>query len=140
MSMDVSKIRSAKDTMDKIEELKETVKVALAPVLTDTTLIAKVYGLYKSYVAEKGEEMDVIHRKRFLFIAVYLFCPSVLVGGKMPMGLREKLSNVMRINSASTISNEVVSLLFLYGCYQDFRDGVNEAFAYISSEMGLADC
>ena len=139
MSMDISKIRSAKDSMDKIEELKENVRVALSPVLTDTALISKVYGLYKEYVANRGEELDVVHRKRFLFIAVYLFCPSVLIGGKMSMGLRAILCNVMRINSASTISNEVVSLLFLYGCYQDFREGVNDAFAYIASEMGLKD-
>ena len=137
MSLDIAKIRGAKNSMEDIKTLQKSISKALDPIVKDVETLEEVYRHYLAYLEEKKERMDVNHRKRFLFIAVYLFCPGVLIGGKMPQGFRARLQEVIHVNSSSTISNEVVNLLFLYGCYQDFREGVNEAFEYIANAMRL---
>ena len=137
MSLDIAKIRGAKNSMEDIKTLEKSISEALAPLINDMNLLEEVYRHYLVFLEEKKERMDVNHRKRFLFIAAYLFCPGVLIGGKMPQGFRARLQEVIHVNSSSTISNEVVNLLFLYGCYHDFRDGVNEAFEHVANAMGF---
>lgn len=136
-SMDLSKLRVAKDFEEDIKQTERKVNEALRPSLSDVGLLGEVYRLFLSFVEKSRKVMDTNNRKKFLFIAVYLFCPSVLIGHTMPRGFRDRVKELINARSASTVSNDVANLLFLYNHYKDFRDDVDSAYAFISDGMSL---
>ena len=136
-SMDLSKLRVAKDFEEDIKQTERKVNEALRPSLSDVGLLGEVYRLFLAFVENGKKVMDTNNRKKFLFIAVYLFCPSVLIGHTMPRGFRDRVKELINAKSASTVSNDVANLLFLYNHYKDFRDDVDSAYAFIADGMCL---
>ena len=136
-SMDLSKLRVAKDFEEDIKQTERKVNEALRPSLSDVGLLGEVYRLFLAFVEKSKKVMDTNSRKKFLFIAVYLFCPSVLIGHTMPRGFRDRVKELINAKSASTVSNDVANLLFLYNHYKDFRDDVDSAYAFIADGMRL---
>lgn len=137
MEMDICKIRDAKSSIDSVKEVMRRVNEALSPFLTDINLMECVYQHFEVFITSAGQRMDANNRKKFLFIVVYLFCPAVLIGDAMPRGFRDRLKDIVHAKSATTVSNDVVNLLFLYNHYRDFRDDVNNAYAYIVEAMQI---
>lgn len=137
ISMDLSKIRFAKGAAEDVKVLEQSINSALEPMIKDVSLVEHVYDLFLSFLQWSGKAMDVNNRKKFLFIAVYLFCPSVLIGHTMPRGFRDRVKDLINAKSATTVSNDVANLLFLYNHYKDFRDDVNSAYAYVADGLNL---
>lgn len=133
--MDLSKIRFAKDAMAETERLNQKVCEALEPRIKDVGLLGEVYSWFVKW---SGRVMDASDRKKFLFIAMYLFCPSVLIGHTMPRGLRGRIKELIHVKSVTTISNEVSNLLFFYNHYKDFKTDVDKAYSYIAEGMSLS--
>ena len=132
--MDLSKIRFAKDAAKECEQMQRKVSEALEPMVKDASLVGEVYRLFLDW---HGKELDAGNRKKFLFVAVYLFCPSVLIGHTMPRGFRDRIKELINAKSATIVSNDVSNLLFLYNHYRDFREDVDSAYAYVADAMGL---
>ena len=133
--MDLSKLRIAKDFEEDIKQTERKVQEALEPSFKDVNLLGEVYNRFLSFVEKGKRVMDTNNRKKFLFIAVYLFCPSVLIGHTMPRGFRDRIKKLIGAKSASTVSNDVANLLFIYNHYKDFRDDVNLAYSHIVESM-----
>ena len=136
--MDLSKIRFAKDAKEEIKLMEHNVSEALKPAIVNADYINEVYRLFLSFIEWSGKIMDTNNRKKFLFIAVYLFCPSVLIGHTMPRGFRDRIKELINAKSASTVSNDVANLLFLYNHYKDFREDVDNAYKYIIEGLHLS--
>lgn len=135
--MDLSRLRVAKDAMNEMEQLEKEKNAALEPTIKDVGLVGEVYGRFLDFIQWSGRAMDANNRKKFLFVAVYLFCPSVLIGHTMPRGFRDRIRELINAKSATTVSNDVANLLFLYNHYRDFREDVDSAYSYIAEKMGL---
>ena len=133
--MDLSKLRIAKDFEEDIKQIERKVQEALEPSFKDVNLLGEVYSRFLSFVEKGKRVMDTNNRKKFLFIAVYLFCPSVLIGHTMPRGFRDRIKELIGAKSASTVSNDVANLLFIYNHYKDFRDDVNLVYSHIVESM-----
>ena len=137
ISMDLSKIRFAKDATEEIRQMEHEVSEALKPAIEDVDFVGEVYKRFLSFIEWSGKIMDANNRKKFLFIAVYLFCPSVLIGHTMPRGFRDRIKELINAKSATTVSNDVANLLFLYNHYRDFREDVDSAYAYVLEGLDL---
>lgn len=136
-SMDLSKLRVAKNFEEDIKQTERKINEALKPSLEDIGLLEEVYKRFLAFVEKSKKVMDTYNRKKFLFVAVYLFCPSVLIGHTMPRGFRDRVKELIRAKSASTVSNDVSNLLFLYNHYKDFREDVDNAYAFVTDGMRL---
>ena len=138
--IDFARIVSIKTLRLKVEEATNEMDAAGRPILLDWSLIPKVHDCFVEYAHHEGIcPDDFTKRRQFIFIALYLFAPKVLVGGKMPIGLRDRLCDALSLNARTALSNQVKDLIFFYQEYKDFRDGVNEAYAYIEERLGLGD-
>lgn len=133
--MDLSKLRTAKGYEEDMKRTERKINEALEPSIKDINLLEEVYKRFLAFVEKSKKAMDTNNRKKFLFIVVYLFCPSVLIGHTMPRGLRDRIKELICAKSASTISNDTANLLFLYNHYQDFREDVNSAYSFIIEGM-----
>lgn len=140
ISLDLSKLRTAKGYEEDLRQTERKINEALEPIIKDVGLLGEVYKYFLVFIERNGKVMDTSNRKKFLFIAVYLFCPSVLIGHTMPRGFRDRIKELIKAKSASTVSNDVANLLFLYNHYRDFRDDVDVAYSFISECMAGSQC
>ena len=126
----------------RIEKLKllEEENILSTPLLTDKNLI---YEIYKIFIELMNEQKllpsidNVIQRKKFIFIILFMFSPSALAGGKMIGKLREELSNVLQIHSKSTISDNCADITFLYQTYPDFSKDVEFFYTEITKRLNI---
>lgn len=137
ITQDLRRIICAKEVQDTANVALQNVKEALAPRLSDVSLMEEVYAKFREYVAGIKSSQHSERRREFLFIFAYLYCPTVLVGGTMPKGYRGKLKELLHVESPSAISNYTSDLFFLYNHYQDFREVVEGAYAYIAERMKI---
>lgn len=137
VSMDLKKIQSLKSTRENIEEALRRAAESARPVISDRRRAVDVYRNFIAFLQGSGAEFTTERRKQFLFIAVYLFCPAVFIGDKMPKGFREELRDLLSLRSISIISNDTRDLMFLYTHYADFRAEVEEAYAFIAEVMRI---
>ena len=137
ISLDLSKIRTAKSYEEDLRQTERKINEALEPIIKDARLLEDVYKYFLAFIEKGKKVMDANNRKKFLFIAVYLFCPSVLIGHTMPRGFRDRIKELINANSASIVSNDTASLMFLYNHYKDFREDVDSAYSFIAEGMCL---
>ena len=138
ISLDLRRISCAKQLQDATRDAMALLQDSLTPTLKDMGLIQEMYDHFKQFLAQQGKPLNASNRKKFLFVAVYLFCPSVLIGHTMPRGFRDKIRELINAKSATVVSNDVANLLFYYNCYKDFREDVESAYAYIAENMSIA--
>lgn len=114
----------------KLRDMKAKIsreeRCASSPILSDFSLIDGIYDIFKSHTTIARSV--VMTRKEFIFIVVYLYSPSVLAGGKMGNGLREKIGDVLGIYGKSVISDNVSGLMVTYNIYKYFRDDIDAIF------------
>ena len=137
ISLDLRRISCAKQLQDATRDAMALLQDSLTPSLSDMGLIQEMYDHFKSFLIQQGMPLNANNRKKFLFVAVYLFCPSVLIGNTMPRGFRDKIRELINAKSATVVSNDVANLLFYYNCYKDFREDVENAYCYIVENMNI---
>ena len=131
-SIDFAKIVEIRRVREEIEELSEYESQLSSPMGIDGDSIDRLYEIFCSIVARRNQDIgQVMLRKQFIFIALYIYAPGVLAGDNLPRGLRGRLSSVLKIESRSTISNNCADLIFLYQNYKSFQDNVSEIFIEI---------
>lgn len=130
MGIDFSKIESLKAIRIAKSELSRRETEMSKPLLTDLRQIKTVYDIFSSLI--KGEKDNrVVQRKKFIFIAMYLFSPISLVGNKTQKGVREEIGKVLEMRSKSTISNNLSDMVFQYKTYAAFRSDIDILFGEI---------
>ena len=108
------------------------------PFLSDYSLIPTLYAWFKEILANRDcppNPESVNQRKKFLFIILFLYSPSVLAGGKMPDGLRDALCRMLGMNIGSTISKNCADVVFLYQNYKDFRQDIEYLYNQIVKRL-----
>jgi hypothetical protein len=131
----VSELKAIREQKSRLSERENELS---APVLSDLELIPVIYEWFKEVLSEMAFPPQVeciTQRKKFLFIVLFLFSPSVLAGGRMPNGVRKSLEEVFPNVKPCTISNNLADVVFLYQQYKDFRQDIEYIYAEIVSRL-----
>ena len=138
MELDFNKIIRLKKIRIEKSELSEEENALTAPVLKDKSLIHEIYKIFIELLNERGcpPNIDsVTQRKKFIFIILYLFSPSLFAGGKMTAGLRPEIAKVLGIQSECTISDNCTDVVFLYQNYGDFSGDIEYLYTEILNRL-----
>lgn len=138
VTKEFSSIAELKAIREQKSRLTERERELSAPVLTDLSLIPEVYGWFREIQTERDcppNPESVTQRKKFLFIVLFLFSPSVLAGGRLPNGIRTELAKVFPHLSPSSISHNIEGVVFLYQNYKDFRHDIDRVYSIIMDRI-----
>lgn len=131
----VSELKTIREQKSRLSERENELS---APVLSDLELIPVIYEWFKEVLSEMDfppQVESITQRKKFLFIVLFLFSPSVLAGGRMPNGVRKTLEEVFPNVKPCTISNNLADVVFLYQQYKDFRQDIEYIYTEIVSRL-----
>ena len=131
----VSELKAIREQKSRLSERENELS---APVLSDLELIPVIYEWFKEILSEMAFPPQVeciTQRKKFLFIVLFLFSPSVLAGGRMRNGVRKSLEEVFPNVKPCTISNNLADVVFLYQQYKDFRQDIEYIYTEIVSRL-----
>ena len=135
MSKEFSSIVELKSIREQKSRLSEREQELSLPILTDLSLIPEIYGWFKEILSgmDCPPNLDsVTQRKKFLFIVLFLFAPSVLAGGRLPNGVRAEISGVFQDVSPCVIS-------FIYQQYKDFRQDIEYLYNQILERLKVKE-
>lgn len=113
MTKEFSSIMELKAIREQKSRLSEREQELSSPVLCDTSLIPQIYFWFKEILSDADcppNPESVTQRKKFLFIVLFLFAPSVLAGGRLPNGIRAEISGVFPDVSPCVISNNIADV------------------------------
>ena len=113
----ISELKHIREQKSRLSEREAELSV---PVLDNISLIPQVYKWFVDISSQIKPDVsfdNVIQRKKFLYVALFLFAPSVLAGGRMPNGIRSELSNVFPDITPCVISNNIREAGFEYKQY-----------------------
>lgn len=131
----VSELKAIREQKSRLSERENELS---APVLSDLELIPVIYEWFKEVLSEMAfppQVESITQRKKFLFIVLFLFSPSVLAGGRMPNGVRKSLEEVFPNVKPCTISNNLADVVFLYQQYKDFRQDIEYIYTEIQNRL-----
>jgi hypothetical protein len=134
MTKEFSSIVELKSIREQKSRLSEREQELASPILTDLSLIPEIYDWFKDLLAGMDcppNPESVTQRKKFLFIVLFLFAPSVLAGGRLPNGIRAEISSVFPDVSPCVISNNIADVSFIYQKYKDFRQDIEYLYNQI---------
>lgn len=124
-TISIGRINAIKRVKAEIESVRESMNELGAPILTDWALLPDLYKLFRESFSNRHVYSGVDHRRKFIFVALYLYCPASLVGERMPMGFRKALADTLGLNATTTISDNSAGLMVMYRSYPDFRRDVD---------------
>ena len=134
MTKEFSSIVELRSIREQKSRLSEREQELASPILTDLSLIPEIYDWFKELLAGMDcppNPESVTQRKKFLFIVLFLFAPSVLAGGRLPNGIRAEISSVFPDVSPCVISNNLADVSFIYQQYKDFRQDIEYLYNQI---------
>lgn len=135
-ALNIGRITALKRIRDKIDEIRSTMIELSEPILTNWALLPALYQLFQALFSKRHIKQPIYHRQKFLFVALFLYCPSALAGGRIPQGFRKVLASTLGLNATTTISDNCSGLLVLYRSYPDFR---RDADLYYENAMGFIE-
>lgn len=139
MTKEFSSIMELKAIREQKSRLSERENELSSPILTDFGLIPEVYSWFKEILSERSScppnIESVTQRKKFLFIILFLFAPSVLAGGRLPNGIRAEISSVFPDVSPCVISNNIADVSFIYQQYKDFRQEIEYLYKQVVEKL-----
>ena len=138
MTKEFSSIVELKSIREQKSRLSERETELSSPILTDLKLIPEIYAWFKEIISTANIHINsdnVSQRKKFLFIVLFLFAPSVLAGGRLPNGIRAEISGVFPDVSPCVISNNIADVSFIYQQYKDFRQDIEYLYNQIIERL-----
>ena len=138
MTKEFSSIVELKSIREQKSRLSERENELSSPILTDFSLIPELYTWFKELLAGMAcppNPESVTQRKKFLFIVLFLFAPSVLAGGRLPNGIRAEIAGVFPDVSPCVISNNIADVSFIYQQYKDFRQDIEYLYTEIVKRL-----
>lgn len=140
MTKEFSSIVELKAIREKKSRLSEREQELSAPMLTDFALIPEIYSWFKEILSQSDcppNIESVTQRKKFLFIVLFLFAPSVLAGGRLPNGIRAEIAVVFPDVSPCVISNNIADVSFIYQQYKDFRQDIEFIYNLVLERLKI---
>jgi hypothetical protein len=138
MTKEFSSIVELRSIREQKSRLSEREQELASPILTDLSLIPEIYDWFKELLAGMDcppNLESVTQRKKFLFIVLFLFAPSVLAGGRLPNGIRAEIAGVFPDVSPCVISNNIADVSFIYQQYKDFRQDIEYLYNLIVERL-----
>lgn len=138
MTKEFSSIMELKSIREQKSRLSEREQELSLPVLTDFSLIPEIYSWFREILTGMDcppNPESVTQRKKFLFIILFLFAPSVLAGRRLSNGGRAALSEVFNDLSPCVISNNLSDVVFIYQQYKDFRQDIEYLYNKILERL-----
>ena len=138
MTKEFSSIMELKAIREQKSRLSEREQELSSPALCDTSLIPQIYSWFKEILSDTGcpPNIEIVtQRKKFLFIVLFLFAPSVLAGGRLPNGIRAEIAGVFPDVSPCVISNNIADVSFIYQQYKDFRRDIEYLYNQIIERL-----
>lgn len=120
--------------------LSERERELSTPAMANIDLIPVIYQYFLDILAKRDcspNPDSVLVRKKFLFIVLFLFAPSVLAGGRLPNGIRAKICKVFPKISPCCISNNIADITFIYQRYKEFRADIDSIYTQILERLGM---
>ena len=140
MTKEFSSIVELKAIREQKSRLSEREQELSAPMLTDFALIPEIYSWFKEILSQSDRPPNfesVTQRKKFLFIVLFLFVPSVLAGGRIPNGIRAEIAGVFPDVSPCVISNNIADVSFIYRQYKDFRQDIEFIYNQVLERLKI---
>ncbi|OUP37284.1 hypothetical protein [Bacteroides sp. An19] len=106
----------------------------MSPILTDMELVPVIFRWYCGIVGNSGvpeRRKAAEFRQKFIFIILFLYSPSTLAGGKMKIGLRDKITEVTG-GTGTLISHSYTDLMFRYQMYKGYREEIDSIYKAIT--------
>lgn len=138
MTKEFSSIVELKSIREQKSRLSERENELSTPMLDDLLLIPELYSWFRELLAGMAcppNPESVTQRKKFLFIVLFLFAPSVLAGGRLPNGIRAEIAGVFPDVSPCVISNNIADVSFIYQQYKDFRQDIEYLYCQIVERL-----
>lgn len=133
----VSELKSIREQKSRLSERENELS---APALIDLEIIPVIYEWFCEIQGERdcpGRNESVHLRKKFIFIVLFLFAPSVLAGGRMPVGLRDAIAEAINLRDITFISHNVETVVFMYQNYKDFRKDIDYLYTEIINRLKI---
>lgn len=140
MTKEFSSIVELKAIREQKSRLSEREQELSASMLTDFALIPEIYSWFKEILSQSDcppNFESVTQRKKFLFIVLFLFAPSVLAGGRLPNGIRAEIAGVFPDVSPCVISNNIADVSFIYQQYKDFRQDIEFIYNQVLERLKI---
>lgn len=140
MTKEFSSIVELKAIREQKSRLSEREQELSEPMLTDFALIPEIYSWFKEILSQSDcppNFESVTQRKKFLFIVLFLFAPSVLAGGRLPNGIRAEIAGVFPDVSPCVISNNIADVSFIYQQYKDFRQDIEFIYNLVLERLKI---
>lgn len=138
MVKEFSTISELKTIREQKSRLSERENELSAPALYETELIPVIYGWFGEIL--NGMDFpplieSVNQRKKFIFIILFLFAPSVLAGGRMPNGLRDMIAEAINLKNVTFISHNIETVVFLHQHDKYFRKDIEYIYTEIVNRL-----
>lgn len=137
----LDRIKALQAIREEISQLQAVERTLLRPLLSSYRDIPKVLEAFMAVTGTKstaGTWMAVESRKKFIFIAIFIFAPGMILGDNMPKYLRAELGKALGIKAVSAISNNWTDALFYYHQYSEFRTEINKITGEILTYLNVA--
>lgn len=137
-TFNIGRIRAIQTIYNKIGEMQASLAEISEPILSDYSLLPMMYDAFAEVFYKRGcpeNATKVYHRKKLLLIIVSLYSPMALVGGRLRVGLRSQIAKLFNLNSETSISDNVSSVINDYNIYRDFRRDVDIIYRAISHRL-----
>ena len=133
-----SKIAEIKSIREQKSRLSEREKELTEPTLTDLDMIGQLWEWFREIISDRdcpGRVESAYQRKKFIFIVLFLFAPSVLAGGRMPNGLRDKIAEAIDLKDITFISHNIETIVFLRQKDKYFRRDIEYIYTEIVDRL-----
>lgn len=130
----VSELKSIREQKSRLSEREQELA---KPMLHDYSLIGEIYGWFKEVLSGLAFPPFVdspTQRKKFIFIILFLYSPSTLAGGKMKVGLRDKIAEVTG-GTGSLISHNCEDVTLFYQQYKSYRQDIDYLYIEILNRL-----
>lgn len=130
----VSELKSIREQKSRLSEREQELS---EPMLHDYSLLEEIYGWFKEVLSGVTLPPDAdspTQRKKFIFIVLFLYSPSTLAGGKMKVGLRNKIAEVTGC-TGTLISHNCEDVTFFYQQYKSHRQDIDYLYTEIVNQL-----
>ena len=132
----ISELKSIREQKSRLSEREYELST---PILDDYSLIGDIYEWFKEILSGLALPPCIespTQRKKFIFIILFLYSPSTLAGGKMKVGLRDKLAEVTNC-TVSLISHNCEDVTFFYQQYKSHRQDIDYLYTEIINRLKI---
>lgn len=139
LNLNLGKVMALQKVRNKMLELSCKMDELGEPMLDDLSFLPTIYETYLEFFRKRGwqdKANKVYHRQKLILIVLYLYSPRTLAGGKMRIGLRDKLSELFGLSAKTTISDNSAHAVHFYQHYRDFRRDVDLMLTDIVNALG----